>query len=110
MEKISRKIFNYESVILETETYNEFEYNSKDLSEKSFKYVIATCRFCGKPHKIKYRIFLKSGSACHRECSIEEQKINSPFKDKNTRKKALEKIKDKYGSVYASQNNEIAKK
>jgi hypothetical protein len=106
-----RKIFNFKSKILKEETIKEFGYDPDTLGNSSSKFVIAICRFCGKQHKVRKGFFIKSGSACHKECKIKEMKKQcSPFSDPEIRKKAKKKIKEKYGSEYASQNKEIAKK
>ena len=93
----SRKIFNFESKILIDETIKEYGYNPDVFGPSSAKFVIATCRFCGKHSKIRKGFFNKSGSACHKECKIEEQKLNSPFKNKDVRLKAKKTIEKKYG-------------
>jgi len=105
------KIFNFESKILTKETIDKFGYNPLDLGDSSKKTIIATCRYCGKHHEIKKGNFIKKGSACHRECFLEEmKKQKSPFFDPKVREKAKQTIKDKYGSEYASQNKDISKK
>lgn len=93
----SRKVFNFESKILIDETIKEYGYNPDIFGPSSAKFVIATCRFCGKHSKIRKGFFNKAGSACHKECKIEEQKLNSPFKDKSVREKAKKTIEKKYG-------------
>ena len=108
---MERKIFNYESKILVEKTINEEGYSPDQFGEHSAKFIWAACRFCGEPSRIRKGFFNKSGSACHKECRFKEQSISgSPFKDEKVQKKAKEKIKEKYGFEYASQNPEIAKK
>jgi len=105
-----RKIHNFKSVILKERTVEEYGYDPDSLGKSSAKFVMATCRFCGEEHKIRKGFFNKSGSACHKECKIKEQSQLSPFKDPKKRAYALSKIEEKYGSKYASQNKEVAKK
>ena len=105
-----RKLHNFESVILKERTIQEYGYDPDSLGKSSAKFVIATCRVCGKEHKIRKGFFNKSGSACHKECKIKEQSQLSPFKDPKKREYALSKIEEKYGSKYASQNKDVAKK
>ena len=52
-----RKIFNYESKILIQETIDTYGYSPGDLGRMSVKFVIAVCRFCGKPHNVRYGFF-----------------------------------------------------
>jgi hypothetical protein len=110
MDKEIRKIFNFKSEILVNETMSRFGYSPDTLGKSSAKFIMATCRFCGKPHEIRKGFFNKSGSACHKECKLKEQGSFSPMLDKNKREKALLAIQKKYGSIYASQNKEIANK
>jgi len=110
MDKEIRKTFNFTSEILIDETISRFGYNPDILGKSSAKFIVATCRFCGKPHEIRKGFFNKSGSACHKECKLKEQGSFSPMLDKNKREKALLAIQEKYGSIYASQNKEVANK
>ena len=92
-----RKIFNFESKILEEETFKEYGYYSDKYGETSSKFVIATCRYCGEKMPIRKGFFNKSGSACHKQCRIEEQKKDSPFKNADVREKARKVIEERYG-------------
>jgi hypothetical protein len=106
----SRKIFNFESKVLDQETFDKYGYDpSKGGCSK--KKVLASCRFCGKSLEVLMSNFKKQGSACHLECYRKEMSIaGSPFLNKEVRDKAKETNKEKYGSEYASQNKEIANK
>jgi hypothetical protein len=106
----SRKIFNFASIILVEKTLQEEGYDPSSLSVQSRKYIHAVCRFCGKSHRIKLFNFHKSGSACHKECRLKEQSTSSPFKDKSVQEKAKLTNLERYGTPYASQNKDIAKK
>jgi len=87
----SRKIFNYKSVVLIEETIKEFGYHPDKYGSSSAKFIIASCRFCGKPSYIRKGFFNKAGSACHKSCMREEQKLQkSPFADPEVRKKSKE--------------------
>jgi len=106
-----RKIHNYCSEILKEQTIEEYGYNPDQLGRTSSKFVIAICRFCGKEMPIRKGFFNKAGSACHKECRIQEQKIKgSPFLDVKVREKAQETNLKRYGTKQASQNKDIAKK
>ena len=106
-----RKIHNFESKILVEETIKEFGYNPNLLGKTSSLFIIAICRFCGKHHKIRKGFFNKSGSACHKECKIMEIKQSiSPFSNPEVIAKAKQTNIERYGSEFASQNKEIAKK
>ena len=86
-----RKIFNFESKILDEETLNLFGYYPSELGKSSAKFIVATCRFCGTNINIRKGFFNKSGSACHKECKYKEMSISgSPFSNIETRKKAKE--------------------
>jgi len=107
---MQRKIHRFESVVLKEITTNKEGLNPDRLGLYSSKFIYACCRFCGEPHRIRKSFFTKSGSACHKKCKIEEQKILSPFKNKEIRDKARQVVKRKYGFEYASQNKDIALK
>ena len=108
---MQRKIHNYKSEILVDETIEEFGYHPDKYGKGSAKFIICSCRFCGKPHKIRKAFFNRSGSACHKECKIEEMKQQeSPFLNKKIRAKAKETNLERYGFEYASKNEKIAKK
>lgn len=105
-----RKIFNFESKILDEETFNSFGYYPDELGKSSAKFVIATCRFCGNKINIRKGFFNKSGSACHKECKYNEMSISgSPFSNIETRKKAKETNLKKWGNEFP-QKNELVKK
>ncbi len=106
----SRKIFNYESKVLVEKTVREEGYHPDQFGPSSAKFIWAICRYCGEPSRIRKGFFNKAGSACHKACKIEEQKLASPFKNPETRKKAKQAILDKFGTEFASQNLEIARK
>ena len=105
-----RKIFNFESKILKEETIKKFGYDPDTLGNSSSKFIIAICRFCGKNHEIRKGFFIKSGSACHKECKLKEMKKSSPFSDPDVRSKAKKTIQERYGTEFASQNKKIADK
>ena len=108
---MQRKIFNFESKVLVKETIEKFGYDPSILTAGSAKWIIAMCRVCGKEHIIRNSFFNHSGSACHKACKIEEMKQQkSPFGDPKIRQKIKEKMIEKYGTEYASQNKEIAQK
>ena len=92
-----RKIFNFESIVLVDRTFEEYGYYPDKYGETSAKFIVAICRYCGKESHIRKGFFNKSGSACHKACRVEEQKKNSPFKDKDVQKKVQKIINDKYG-------------
>lgn len=104
------KIFNFESKILPDETFKKFGYYPDQYGESSSKFVIASCRYCGKNSEIRKCFFKKSGSACHKDCRLKEQASFSPFKDSETQSKVRETIKRKYGVEYVSQNKDVASK
>ena len=108
---MNRKIFNYSSVILEEKTLEVFGYHPKDLSNNSSKLILASCRWCGKPHKLSKKRFVDVGSACHKDCHREEmRKQESPFCDPQVRERARKTCKERWGSEHANQNKEIAQK
>lgn len=89
---MERKIFNYVSEILSSETFDRFGYNPDQLGNTSSKFVIARCRYCGQSMEIRKGFFNKSGSACHKACRLKEQsEISSPFADNNIQQKAYKK-------------------
>ena len=102
-----RKIFNFESVILDDLTIEKEGYNPDKYMDGSAKFIWATCRYCGKPHRLRKCFFSRSGSACHKECKIEEQKQNSPFSNLATREKAEQTNLKKYGVKHASSSPEV---
>jgi len=106
----TRKIHNYESVILVEETIAEYGYSPDKYGPASAKFVIATCRYCGKHHKIRKGFFNKAGSACHKKCKLEEQAFFSPMIYEEVRQKAKKTNLERYGVEHACQNLEIAKK
>ena len=108
---MERKIFNFKTEILKQDTIEMFGYDPDLISEKSTKYIIFSCRYCGKAVKSTKRRINKVGSACHNECRIEEMKKQvSPFSDPLVREKARLKMKEKLGVEFASQNKEVAQK
>ena len=85
----SRKVFNYESMILDEITIEMEGYHPDKYGRSSAKFVWARCRFCGKPSRIRKGFFNKAGSACHKECRFKEQSLaGSPFKDPKVQEKA----------------------
>lgn len=108
---MERKIFNFESIVLDDMTFEKEGYFPSAFGPTSNKFIYATCRFCGEPSRVRKGQFVKRGSACHKECRFKEQSIaGSPFVDPNVREKAAKTNKKKYGTEFASQNKEIAKK
>ena len=108
---MSRKIFNYDSVILVKETIEEFGYHPDKYGKASAKFIICSCRFCGEPHKIRKGFYNKSGSACHKKCKIKEMKLQkSPFSNPEVREKSKKTNLERYGVEQASSNKEIAEK
>lgn len=106
-----RKIFNYESVILEEKTLKEEGYKPSCFGKTSTKFIWASCRYCGKPSRIRKGQFNKSGSACHKECRLQEQsQSGSPFARKDVREKIKQTNLERYGSEHANQNKDIAKR
>ena len=105
---MERKVFNFNSIILKEKTIEKYGYDPDKFGKSSSKFVVATCRFCGKDSNIRKGFFNKSGSACHKLCKIEEQKLNSPFKSKETREKALNTIKERYGDSRESIKEKIS--
>jgi hypothetical protein len=106
----SRKIFNYESVILRDLTVEREGHSPDDFGPSSAKFIWATCRFCGQPSRIRKGFYVKAGSACHNECRLKEQKQKSPFADPAVRAKARRTNLKRYGVEHASQNADVAKK
>jgi len=107
----SRKVFNFKSEILIKETKEKYGYTPDQFGRSSAKFVVATCRFCGKQMEIRKGFFNKSGSACHKECKKQEMKVQeSPFKDPTVREKSKQTNLERYGHEFASQNKEVASK
>lgn len=107
----TRKIFNYPSDILPELTIEKEGYHPDKLGKTSTKFIWASCRYCGKPSRIRKGFYNNANSACHKECRLKEQsESGSPFKNKSVRDKAKKTIKDRYGVEYASQNANIAQK
>lgn len=105
----SRKIFNYESVILIEMTEQKEGYHPDVFGKKSGKFIWAVCRFCGEPSRIRKGFFNNAGSACHKECRFKEQSIaGSPFKDDAVKEKIKKTNLERYGVEHACQNKEIA--
>lgn len=100
MDKASRKIFNFESKVLEERTLEKFGYNYEDVGNSSPRKIVAICRFCGLEHDISKGNFIKAGSACHRACQRKEQGLTSPFVTdrSNTIAKAKKTNLERYGS------------
>jgi hypothetical protein len=106
-----RKTFNFTSEILKDLTIEREGYDPESFGKTSTKHVWATCRFCGKPSRITKGNFNKIGSACHKECKLEQQRQQkSPFLDPAVREKAKQTTLDRYGFEHASQNRIIAKR
>lgn len=60
---------------------------------------------------IRKGFFNKAGSACHKQCRFEEQKQQvSPFTNPEVLKKAKETNLKRYGTEYACQNKDVARK
>lgn len=111
MKMASRKIFNYESVILDEMTLQIEGYLPNKYGPTSSKFVWAICRFCGRAMRVRKGFFNKAGSACHRECRLKEQSIKgSPFNDPKVQEKARKTNLERYGNEHASQNEKIAQK
>jgi len=105
-----RKIHNFKSEILIQETYDKFGYLPEIFGEKSAKFVVASCRYCGKQADIRKGFFNKAGSACHKECRIEEMKQQkSPFSNPLVRERAKQTNLKRYGSEIAQKNKNVAK-
>jgi len=108
---MERKIFNFESKILIEETIKKYGYDPNSLGNSSAKFIICSCRVCGEEHDIRKGFFIKSGSACHKKCKLEEmKKQKSPFSRKEVREKSKKTNLERYGTEYASSNRTIAKK
>jgi hypothetical protein len=111
MEKQTRKIFNFESVILIDLTLEKEGYHPDQFGKSSSKFIWATCRFCGEPSRIRKGFYNKSGSACHKECKWKEQSIaGSPFLDPKVQEKTRKTNLERYGVEHASQNKDIAER
>lgn len=107
----SRKIFNYESIILIDKTIEDEGYHPDQFGKTSNKFIWATCRFCGEPSRVRKGQFTKRGSACHKECRLKEQSIcGSPFQDPAVKKKAEQTNLKRYGTKHASSNDQIRAK
>lgn len=106
-----RKIFNFKSEVLIDKTIQEEGYSPDKFGKASGKFIWASCRFCGEPSRIRKGFFNKAGSACHKECRFKEQSISgSPFQNEETKQKAKATNLERYGSEFASQNKDVAKK
>ena len=106
-----RKIFNFDSNILIKETIEKYSYSPENLGKTSTKFIVAICRFCGKKIDVRMGNFNKIGSACHKICRLEQQKLQfSPFNDPNVRKKSEQTKLLRFGTINVSQNEEIRKK
>jgi len=104
----SRKIFNYQSVILNELTEEKEGFDPSKIGHQK-KHIWATCRFCGEPVRLIGSNYKKAGSACHKECRFKEQSLSgSPFNDPEVRKKAAETNKKRYGFEHACQNKIIS--
>lgn len=104
-----RKIYNYESIVLRDMTFEKEGYWPESLGKTSNKFIYAICRVCGEPSRLRNGQFIKSSSACHKECRLKEQK-QSPFSDPEVRAKISQTNLIRYGSEFASANKDIAKK
>jgi len=106
-----RKMHNFESKILKKETIEKFGYDPDILGRASAKLCVCICRFCGEKIDCRKGFFIKSGSACHKECRLKEQSFfGSPFANKETREKAKQTNLKRYGVENANQNKEIGNK
>jgi len=106
-----RKINNYESKILADRTIEEEGYTPNKLGRTSTKFIWASCRFCGEPHRIRKGFFNKAGSACHKECRLKEQSISgSPFSDPKVREKSEKTNLERYGSKFSQSSKTIRKR
>ena len=111
MSSSCRKIFNFKSEILEKETFEKYGYYPSALGGSSNKFIVATCRFCGKEHDLRKAQFVKNNSACHKECKIQEMRQQkSPFLNKEVRDKAKKTNLKRYGTEIASKNKDIKHK
>jgi len=107
---MERKVFNFESVILSEITLEKEGFDPQKIGYQK-KHIWAVCRFCGKPHRLLGSNYKTKGSACHKECRLKEQSVaGSPFSNPEVRAKADKTRLDRYGSIYASKNIDIAKK
>lgn len=94
-----RKIFNFESKILDNETLSKFGYYPESIGRSSAKFVVAICRFCGYQMDIRKGFYNKSGSACHKDCKLKEMSLSgSPFCLDKTREKAKVTNLKKWGN------------
>ena len=106
-----RKYFNFESIILVDLTIEKEGYSPSKYGKTSNKFIWASCRFCGKPSRLRKGQFTKNNSACHKECRYKEQSIaGSPFKDAKVREKTRQTNLERYGTENANQNKDIAAK
>ena len=106
-----RKIFNFESIILDDMTLKNEGYLPGSLGNTSAKFIHATCRFCGEPSRIRKGFFNKSGSACHKECKIKEQSLaGSPFGRADVQAKVRETNLARYGCERPTNSKDIAQK
>lgn len=107
-----RKIHNYSSDILIQETLDYYSYHPDRYKSKSAKWIIATCRYCGKPAHVRKQFYTQANySACHKECRIKEQsELGSPFSNEQTREKAKSTNYERYGTYVACKNREIAER
>ncbi len=106
-----RKIYNFKSIILAEETIKEYGYHPDKYGPSSIKFIIASCRYCGKLAPIRKAFFNKSGSACHKECRLKEQsECGSPFLNKEVRDRSKKTNLERYGVEHACQNKEIGRR
>jgi len=104
---ISRKIFNFESIILHDLTLAR-EGIDTNLVGYSSKKIWANCRGCNNPHRIKGSNFKSSGSACCEECKKKEMSVaGSPFNDPIVREKANQTNLERYGTIHSASNEEV---
>ncbi len=83
-----RKSNNFPSVIDPELTEKEEGFNPL-MTGYQKKHIWASCRYCGKPHRVYGANFKKSGSACHKECRLKEQsEAGSPFSNPDIKAKA----------------------
>lgn len=108
--KEQRKIFNFKSEILRDMTLEKEGYFPEVLGKTSTKFIWATCRFCGEPHRIRNGFFNKAESACHKQCKLKEQGSFCPFNNPEKLEKAKKTNLIKYGFEFASQNKNISNK
>lgn len=101
---------NFKSGILTELTIQKEGYSPDEYTDNSLKFIWAICRFCGQPSRLRKAFFHKAGSACHKQCRIEEQRRASPFKSQEVQQKARNTILNKYGVNSPSQCPAIARK